>query len=186
MPKDTVERAIKKASGAGGDNFDEVTFEGYGPDGVGVFIECATDNNMRTVGSVRSYFNKYNGSLGKDGCLASTFERKGIFTIKADVISDEDEFTMEMIDSGAEDVESEEGIIRVTTAMEDFGNAQKKLEELKVEPLEAGLERVATFDKEISKDAWKTFNKLIDMLEDDDDVQKVYHNAEYADWMAED
>jgi len=186
MPKDTVERAISKASGAGADNYDEVTFEGYGPDGIGVFVECATDNNMRTVGSVRSYFNKYNGSLGKDGCLASTFERKGIFLIKTELIQDEDEFTMEMIDSGAEDVESESGITTITTAMEDFGKAQKKIEELKLETIEAGLERISIFEKEVSKDAWKTFNKLIDMLEDDDDVQKVYHNAQFEDWMNED
>lgn len=186
MPKDTIERAIAKASGAGGENFEEGTFEGYGPDGVGIFIEVATDNNMRTVGAVRSYFNKLNGSLGKDGCLASTFDRKGIFTIKGEDVSDEDEFTMEMIDGGAEDVESDEGIITVTTAMEDFGNAQSKLDELKVEAVEAGLQRVATFEKEISKDAWNTFSKLIDLLEDDDDVQKVYHNAEFAQWMLED
>ena len=93
---------------------------------------------------------------------------------------------MEMIDGGAEDVESDEGIITVTTAMEDFGNAQSKLDELKVEAVEAGLQRVATFEKEISKDAWNTFSKLIDLLEDDDDVQKVYHNAEFAQWMLED
>ncbi len=186
MPKDTVERAIKKASGAGGDNYEEVTFEGYGPDGIGIFVECATDNNMRTVGSVRSYFNKFNGSLGKDGCLASTFNRKGIFSIKSEFIQDEDEFTMEMIDAGAEDVETEEGITTITTAMEDFGKAQKKLEELKLETIEAGLQRVASFEKEISKDAWNTFNKLIDMLEDDDDVQKVYHNVEFSEWMNED
>jgi YebC/PmpR family DNA-binding regulatory protein len=185
MPKDTVERAIKKASGGQGGDFTEVNFEGYGPDGVGVFVECATDNNQRTVSAVRSYFNKFNGSLGKDGCLASTFDRKGIFTIKGDLISDEDEFTMEMIDGGAEDVESEDGIITVTTAMEDFGTAQKKLEDLKVEALESGLQRVATFEKEISKDAWSTFNKLIDALEDDDDVQKVYHNVVFSDWMSE-
>lgn len=185
MPKDTVERAVKKASGGQGGDFTEVTFEGYGPDGVGVFVECATDNNQRTVSAVRSYFNKFNGSLGKDGCLASTFDRKGIFTIKSESVSDEDEFTMEMIDGGAEDVESEDGIITVTTAMEDFGVAQKKLEELKIEATESGLQRIATFEKEISKDAWGTFSKLIDALEDDDDVQKVYHNVEFADWMAE-
>lgn len=178
MPKDTVDRAIKKASGEEGGNFIETTFEGYGPDGVAIFVECATDNNTRTVGNVRSFFNKYNGSLGKDGCLEFIFERKGVFLLNGEGL-DEDEFTMEMIDGGAEDVEFEDGFVRVTTAMEDFGSLSKKLEDLKIEPKEAGLERVPTTMKEITQNNFATFMKLIDALEDDDDVQKVYHNVEF-------
>ena len=182
MPKDTIERAINKASGADGTTYDEVTFEGYGPDGIAVFVECATDNNTRTVGSVRSYFRKYGGNLGKDGCLEFVFNRKGIFSLDQGEI-DEDEFTLEMIDAGAEDVEFGEGSIRVITEMEDFGSVQKKFQELEIEPKEAGLERVPTTMKEISSQTWETFLKLLDVLEDDDDIQKVYHNVEYNEEM---
>ena len=178
MPKDNIERAIKKASGAGGETYIETTFEGYGPDGVAVFVECATDNNTRTVSNVRSYFNKYNGSLGKDGCLEFIFNRKGVFIFKNEGL-DEDDFTMSMIDGGAEDVEFDEEMVTVTTAMEDFGNMQTKVNELNLEPIEAGLQRIPNNTKEIDKKNFETFNKLIDALEDDDDVQKVYHNVEF-------
>ncbi|MGB0452518.1 MAG: YebC/PmpR family DNA-binding transcriptional regulator [Bacteriovoracaceae bacterium] len=179
MPKDNVERAIKKASGAGGEEIIETTFEGYGPDGVAVFVECATDNNTRTVSNVRSYFRKYNGSLGKDGCLQFIFEQKGVFNLSKESIGDEDDFTMEMIDAGAEDVEVDEEMVSITTAREDFGNVQNKLSELSLETTEAGLQRLPITTKEISKDSFPTFMKLIDALEDDDDVQKVYHNVEF-------
>jgi YebC/PmpR family DNA-binding regulatory protein len=178
MPKDNVDRAIKKAMGGDGDSIQEVTFEGYGPDGTAIFVEAATDNNTRTVGNVRSFFRKHGGNLGKDGCLEFVFHRKGIFTIDEGEL-DEDEFTLEMIDAGAEDVEFEEGVITVTTAMEDFGGVQKKLHEMSIEPKEAGLQRLPTTTKEINKEIWGTFVKLIDTLEDDDDIQKVYHNVEF-------
>lgn len=184
MPKDNLERAIKKASGAGGEDYVETTFEGYGPDGVAVFVEAMTDNNTRTVSNVRSYFNKFNGSLGKDGCLQFIFDRKGIFTIDAEGI-DEDEFTLEMIDVGAEDVEFDEGLVTVTTEMTDFGNVQKKLEEMAIEPKEAGLQRIPVTTKEIDPKHFPTFMKLIDLLEDDDDVQQVYHNLEYNEELAQ-
>ena len=178
MPKDTIERAIKKASGAGGENYVETTFEGYGPDGVAIFVECATDNNTRTVSNVRSYFNKYNGSLGKDGCLQFVFERKGVFLLKSENLN-EDDFTLEMIDAGAEDVEFNDGEVNILSAMEDFGNIQKKLHDLDVEPTEAGLQRIPLTMKEASEKSFSTFMKLIDALEEDDDVQKVYHNLEF-------
>ena len=178
MPKDNVEKAIKKASGTGGEDYQEITYEGYGPDGVAVFVECATDNNTRTVSNVRSYFNKNNGSLGKDGCLQFIFERKGIFTLDAEGL-DEEEFSLEMIDASAEDVVFDEGLVTITTAMEDFGSVQKKLQEMEIEPKEAGLQRIPTTTKEIKKENFKGFMKLIDSLEDDDDVQKVYHNVEF-------
>ncbi len=178
MPKDNIDRAIKKASGEDGASYTDVTFEGYGPDGIAVFVECATDNNTRTVANVRSFFKKHGGNLGKDGCLEFVFDRKGIFTIDQNEL-DEDEFTMEMIDGGAEDVEFEEGLINVTTAMEDFGNLQKKLGDLNIEPREAGLQRLPTTMKEIDGGTWEVFSKLIDSLEDDDDVQRVYHNVEF-------
>ena len=187
VPKDTMQRAIDKAAGAGGESYVEVTFEGYGPDGVAVFVECATDNNTRTVAAVRSYFNKYNGSLGKDGCLQFIFDRKGVFLIEQEALNgmDFDDFTLEMIDGGAEDVEMEEGLVTVTTLMEDFGNAQNKLAELEIEAKEANLERIPTTHKSLSEDNLKTFWKLIDALEDNDDVQKVYHNLEFTEEMAQ-
>lgn len=178
VPKDNIERAIKKAMGNQSGDIIEVTFEGYGPDGIAVFVECATDNNTRTVSAVRSYFNKVGGSMGKDGCLQFIFDHKGIFTIQAEGL-DEDEFTMEMIDAGAEDVEFEEGFYTVTSAMEDFGSIQKKLFELKIEPTEASLQRIPTTTKKITPEVFKKLMKLIDTLEDDDDVQKVYHNVEF-------
>jgi len=176
MPKDNIERAIKKAEGSQDDNFVEVTFEGYGPDGTAVFVECATDNNTRTVSNIRSYFNKYGGSLGKDGCLEFIFTRKGLFHFKADGLNEED-FTMEMIDAGAEDVEFEGEIVTVVSEMEEFGNISKKLQELEIETLEAGLKRVPNTTKEVNEKSYPKFEKLIDIIEDDDDVQKVYHNA---------
>ena len=178
MPKDLSERAIKKGSGEGGENFIEITFEGYGPDGVAIFVECATDNNTRTVANIRSYFNKYNGSLGKDGCLQFLFDRKGIFILPTGEIEEED-FTMEMIDAGAEDVEFEDGEITVTTAMEDFGAVQKKFVELSITPQEASLQRIPNLTKKIEEKSFLTFMKLLDAIENDDDVQKVYHNVEY-------
>ena len=124
MPKDNIDRAIKKASGEGANDLIETTFEGYGPDGVAVFVECATDNNTRTVSNVRSYFNKYNGSLGKDGCLEFIFNRKGVFTLESEGL-DEDDFSLEVIDAGAEDVEFEDGLCTIFTEMGDFGSVQK-------------------------------------------------------------
>ena len=184
MPKDNIARAIKKASGAGGEDFKEGTFEGYGPDGVAVFVEVATDNVNRTVANVRMYFSKYNGSLGKDGCLQFVFNRKGVFAIPAEGI-DEDDLTMELIDVGAEDVENDGEVITVYTEMNDFGNVQKKLREMQIEPSSASLERVPTTMKAIGEKHLSTFLKLIDAIEDDDDVQNVYHNAEVAEDLLE-
>lgn len=178
MPKDTIERAIKKASGAGGEDYIEKTFEGYGPDGVAMFIEVATDNNTRTVANIRSYFSKHGGSLGKDGCLQFIFDRKGIFSLLADNI-DEEEFTMEMIDVGASDVEFESNEIIVTCEMDDFGAISKKFSEMEISPQESGLQRVPVTTKKIDEKPFLRFMKLLDALEDDDDVLKVYHNVEY-------
>jgi len=177
MPKDNVERAIKKASGEGGENYSETTFEGYGVDGIAFFVECATDNNTRTVANIRSYFNKCGGNMGKDGCLEFIFNRKGVFILNSEGIN-EDDFTMEMIDAGAEDVKIADEFINVICEVEDFGNISKKLAELKLEPIEAGLSRIPVTYKQLSQDTVSAFTKLLDALEDDDDVQKVYHNVE--------
>jgi YebC/PmpR family DNA-binding regulatory protein len=185
MPKDNIERAIKKGDQDGA-NFTEVTFEGYAPHGIALFVECLTDNNNRTVSSVRSAFNRYNGSLGTSGSLSFIFTRKGTFAIPLTEIKDMDTFEMEIIDAGAEDIEVEEENVTVTCAFEDFGNVNKKLEELKISVQNAELQRIPNDTKSISVAEAKTVLKLVDFLEDDDDVQKVFHNLELTDEMFDD
>lgn len=183
MPKDNIDRAIKKAAGMGSDEIIEASFECYGPDGVAIFVDCATDNKTRTVGNIRSYFNKMGGSIGKDGCLQFVFESKSIFQIPKNDLN-EDDFTMDLIDAGADDVEVDGDSIVVTAAKENFGNIQKKLQEMSIEPSESGIQRIPTNMKKITDlKTLATFMKLIDTLEDDDDVLKVYHNLEYDEEM---
>jgi YebC/PmpR family DNA-binding regulatory protein len=183
MPKDNIDRAIKKASGADAESFNETSFEGYGPCGVAVFVECLTDNNNRTVASVRSAFNKHGGNLGTNGSLSFLFDRKGIFSIKNEGFSLED-IELEMIDAGAEDFEIEGDMITVTCAKEDFGALNRKLIELGIEPEEAGLKRIPNDTKKLDIESAKKVLRLIDTLEDDDDIQFVYHNLEMTDELA--
>ncbi len=180
MPKDNVQRAINKAGDKDAANFQEVTFEAYAPHGIAVFIECTTDNNQRTVSNVRSYFNKFNCSLGKNGSLSFIFDRKGVFTI-AQGDQDRDELEMELIDAGAEDIEFEDGYFTVYTSLEDFGNMQKKLEELKIEAEKTELQRIPNNTEAIDVESALKVLKLIDLLEEDEDVQNVYHNLEMTD-----
>jgi YebC/PmpR family DNA-binding regulatory protein len=184
MPKDNIERAIKKATGSDAESFVETTFEGYAHGGIAVFIECLTDNNNRTVAAVRAAFNKHGGNLGTNGSLSFLFERKGIFTIKSEGLSLED-FELEMIDAGAEDFEVDGDMVTVTCAMEDFGNLNRKLAELEVEPEEAGLKRIPNDTKKLDIDSAKKVMRFVDALEDDDDIQFVYHNLEMTDELAE-
>lgn len=178
MPKDNIERAIKKATGADGTEYIEVTYEGYAPNGVAVFVECTTDNLNRTVSSVRSTFNKYGGNLATNGSVEFLFDRKGVFQIAKPDGLDSDEFELEMADGGAEEVDFSDDYVIVTCAMEDFGNVQKKLDEMNIEAESAGLERIPTTSVNLSDDDLQQSMKVIDKLEDDDDVQKVYHNIE--------
>jgi len=176
MPKDVISRAISKGEG-GADNYSEVTFEGTGPGGVAIFVECLTDNNQRTVASVRSVFNKRGGNLGKNGSLSFLFDRKGIFTVPSGSF-DVDELELELIDAGLEEIEVAEDHVILTTALEDFGNMQKKLEELNIEPENAELQRIPNTRKVVDLDNAKKALKMIEMLEDDDDVQNVFHDLE--------
>ncbi|ANF50188.1 transcriptional regulator [Chryseobacterium glaciei] len=179
MPKDNVERAIKKASGADAENYEEITYEGYGQGGVAFFIECTTNNTTRTVANVRAIFNKFDGNLGKNGELAFIFDRKGIFSIDiAQIKMDWDDFEMEMIDGGAEDVEKDDEEVMITTAFEDFGSLSHKLDELKIEVKSAELQRIANNTKEVTEEQFKANMKMLDRFEEDDDVQNVYHNME--------
>jgi YebC/PmpR family DNA-binding regulatory protein len=177
MPKATIEKAINKGQ-EGADNYEEITFEGYGPDGVAIFVECLSDNNKRTVSNVRAVFNKHNGTLGKNGSLKFIFDRKGVFTIPQDQIKDLDEFELEVIDAGAEDIEVIDGKVIVTTLFEDFGKMQKKLEELGINPENSEAVRIANTTKEVSVHTAQKIMRMIDAFEDDDDVQNVFHNME--------
>ncbi len=178
MPKDNIDRAIKKGSGGEADNYVETTYEGYAPHGVALFVECTTDNLNRTVQNVRSYFTKYGGSLGTNGSLEFIFSRKGVFNVPLKEQSNVDDLTLDLIDAGAEDVMVEEGYLNIFCAMEDFGKLQKALDKFKLEPELAGLQRIPGTLVKLENEEFLKVMKLIDLLEDDDDVQKVYHNIE--------
>lgn len=182
MPKDNVERAIKKASGADAENYEEVTYEGYGQGGVAFFVECTTNNTTRTVANVRAIFNKFEGNLGKNGELAFIFDRKGIFTIeKTKITIDWDEFEMEMIDGGAEEIDQDEEEVMITTAFEDFGALSHKLDEMGIEAKSTELQRIPNMIKEVNEEQFKANMKMLERFEEDDDVQNVYHNMEMTD-----
>lgn len=184
MPKDNIERAIKKAVGSDADNYVETSFEGYGPHGVAIFAECLTDNNNRTVASIRSAFNKHGGKLGTKGSLSSLFERKGIFTIRNEGFNPDD-VELDLIDAGAEDIEVDNDVLTVTCAKEDFGNVNRKLNELGIEPEEAALKRIPNTTKSLDLESAKKVMNFIESLEDDDDIQNVYHNLEITDELAD-
>lgn len=183
MPKDTIERAINKANRDSAD-FQEVTFEGYLPHGVAVFIECLTDNNNRTVSNVRSIFTKRGGNLGTNGSLTFLFDRKGIFTVPQGDI-DPDEFELEIIDAGVEEIELNDGTFMITTPLEDFHSVQTKLQEMGLEPESAELQRIPNDTKELTLEQSLQILKIVDEFEDDDDVQNVYHNVEVTDEIME-
>lgn len=182
MPKDNVERAIKKASGADAENYEEITYEGYGQGGVAFFVECTTNNPTRTVANVRAIFNKFDGNLGKNGELSFLFDRKGIFTIdKANIAMDWDDFEMELIDGGAEEIDQDDTEIVVTTAFEDFGTLSHKLDDIKIEVKSAELQRIPNNSKEVTAEQFKANMKMLERFEDDDDVQNVFDNMEMTD-----
>ena len=179
MPKDNVERAIKKASGADSANYVEMSLEGYAPHGVAVFVECTTDNNNRTVANVRSYFDKCEGNLGTNGSLEFIFDRKAVFAFsESQVEMDLEELEMELIDAGLEELENDEGTITVTTDVSDFSNMQKQLESMNIELESSELQRFPNNTKTLVGEEAKSVLKLIDKLEEDEDVQNVFHNME--------
>ncbi len=179
MPKDNIDRAISKADKDGAD-IQETTFEGYLPNGIAVYVECLSDNNNRTVSNIRAIFTRRGGNLGTNGSLSFLFDRKGVITIpKGDI--DPDDLQMEIIDAGVEDFQVEEEVFIITTALEDFGNVQKKLEELKIEPENVELQRIPNDTKVLSPDDAIKILKIVEEFEDDDDVQNVFHNIEITD-----
>jgi YebC/PmpR family DNA-binding regulatory protein len=176
MPKENIERAIHK--GAGGDSADYTTiiYEGHGPHGVALIVECMTDNLNRTVANIRAAFSKHGGSLGKHGSVSFLFDRKGAFSIEANDVTDEETFTLSLIDGGAESIDTEEGYFYVVCPLESFGELQKQLEELAIEPTEATLQYIPHTQVELADQDFDKVMRLIEVLEDNDDVQKVYHN----------
>ena len=181
MPKDRIEAAIKRASEKDAKGYEEHVYEGYAPHGIPILIETATDNTNRTVANIRSYFTKAGGSLGKTGSLDFIFQRKSMFRFMADDTIDLEELELELIDGGLEDLyveEDEEGNDQVViqTSFEDFGNMQKLLEEKGIDTKSAKLERITLSTMEISEEDAAEVLKLIDKIEEDDDVQAVYHN----------
>jgi YebC/PmpR family DNA-binding regulatory protein len=183
MPKDNIQRAMSKADKDSA-ALQELTYEGYAPNGVAVFIECLTDNPQRTVSNVRMLFNKRGGSLGTNGSVAFMFERKGIITVPKGNLNPE-EFEMEIIDAGVEDFEIQDDSFIITTALEDFGSVQKKLEQMGIEAENASLERIPTETKKLETAAGVRALKLVEEFEEDDDVQNVYHNLEVTEEMME-
>jgi YebC/PmpR family DNA-binding regulatory protein len=183
LPKDNILRAIAKASDSGGAGYTEVTHEGYGPGGIAIYVECTTDNLNRTLANVRLIMSKHGGALGNHGSLSFLFDRKGVFVVPQGTLK-EDDFTMNVIDAGAEDVELDEGVFTVTTSFEDFGPMQKKLEELGIEAESAELQQVPKTTTEVDADTARKVMRLVEFLEEDDDVQAVFHNMELTEALA--
>ena len=180
MPKDTIERAIKKGVGGEGANLVEITFEGYAPKGIAIFVEATTDNNNRTVASVRSIFNKYGGNLGTNGSLSFLFERKGIFTLKKQNINTEDleEVEMELIDFGLEELTSIDDEIIIQTSFDDYGKMQSAFEDKNWTVSNSELQRIPMDTTTLLIEDAQSVLKLIDKMEEDEDVSAVYHNLE--------
>lgn len=180
MPKDNIERAINKA-GKDSTSFEEVTFEGYMPNGIALFVECLTDNNNRTVSNIRALFNKKGGSLGTNGSLTFLFERKGVFTIPKKDDIDMEELQLNLIDGGMDEFDEEDEFYVVTTSIDDFGRMQKTLDEQGVEVTNAELKRISTDTKELAVEDGVKVLKMLEAFEEDEDVQNVYHNLKMTD-----
>lgn len=176
MPKEAIIRAISKGDSNNTSEYSEVTYEGYGSNGVAIMVVCMTDKITRTVSNVRAIFSKYGGSLEKSGSISFLFNHKGVFSILATDIKHEDEFILELIDSGAEELENDGEYMHITCAIEDFGKVQKQLDKLCITPNYAGLQHIPHTFVVLNDEALQRLMKLIDVLEDDDDIQKVYHN----------
>ena len=180
MPNDNIQRCIAKAAGeAGGNDFEEITYEGYGPKGVAVIVETLTNNRNRTAADMRHYFDKYGGNLGQTGCVSFMFDKKGVLIINSEDLPDEDAVMMDALDSGADDFTSEDGIYEVLTAPENFSAVREELENRGYTFLTAEIQMIPQTSVELTdEEDLKNMNKLIDMLDDNDDVQNVYHNWE--------
>ena len=180
MPKDTVERAIKKATDKDAGDYKEIVYEGYGPHGIAIVVETATDNNQRTVANVRSYFNKHGGNLGTQGSLSFLFDHKSVFHIKPKEGMDIEELELELIDFGADDFDVDEEEWVIYAPFDQFAALQKYFEEGGFEIASAEFERIPTDYKDVTPEQREAVEKLLDRFEDDDDVQNVFHNMKEA------
>jgi YebC/PmpR family DNA-binding regulatory protein len=176
MPKDRVEAAIKRAVSKDSSSFEEVVYEGYGPYGVAILVETATDNPTRTVANIRLYFNRADGALGNSGSLSFIFDRKGVFKIPKENVANAEELELELIDSGLDSMEIDETQVVLYTAFSDFGTMQKALEEKGIAVSSAGLERIPNSFAEITEEQVDEILELVEKIEEDEDVQAVYHN----------
>ena len=175
MPKDNIERAIKRASDKSVGDYKEILFEGYGPSGIAILVETATDNNTRTVANIRSYFNKHNGNLGTSGSVAFMFDHTCNFKINKENI-DIENLEFDLIDFGVEEVFEEDTSILIYGPFDSFGEIQKELESKKIEIISSGFDRIPNNLKEISNEDRDENEKLLEKIENDDDVQNVFHN----------
>ena len=176
MPKDNIERAVKRATGSDAANYTEINYEGKGPHGVLVFIECATDNTTRTVANVKSYFNKSGGQIVPNGSLEFMFDRKAVFEIAIPEGFDEEEMELDLIDFGLESIEADEESVYIYGDYTDFGTLSHALEERNYEVKNASLKRYPTTEVEFTDEQNVDIEKLLDKLDDDDDVQAVFTN----------
>jgi YebC/PmpR family DNA-binding regulatory protein len=176
MPKDNVEAAIKRAAGKDAENFTEILYEGKGPHGVLVVIECATDNPTRTIANVKSYFNKTGGALVTTGSLDFMFSRKAVFEFELKDGMEVEELELELIDAGLEEIVTNEGIAYAYADYKDFGILSQALEEKGIEVLKANLQRIPNSPVEFTEEQLDEIDKLLDRIEDDDDIQAVYTN----------
>jgi len=175
MPKDRIEAAIKRASSRDEKDFQEIVYEGYAPNGIAIVMECATDNPTRTVANIRHYLTKVGGSLATSGSLDFLFERKGVFVLNSEGIN-LDELELELIDFGAEEIAEDEGEIYIYTSFEDFIGMQRELEERGIEVSSADIQRLPTNTVELTEEQQEVVNLLIEKIEEDEDVQAVFHN----------
>jgi YebC/PmpR family DNA-binding regulatory protein len=176
MPKDRVEAAIKRASQKDTTGYEEIIYEGYAPHGIAVVVECATDNPTRTVANIRHCFSKSGGSLASSGSLMFMFERKGLIRIGASKISDIDEFELELIDHGLDDLVQHGQELLIYTSFQDYGKMLKYFEEKGIEVISSELQYLPSTTKELSEEQAKEVKELLDKIEEDDDVQSVFHN----------
>jgi YebC/PmpR family DNA-binding regulatory protein len=186
MPQDTITRAVKKGAGeADGANYEEIVYEGYAPAGVAVIVNVLTDNKNRSAGNVRHAFTKHGGNMGAAGCVSFMFQKKGQLIIERTDETDEDELMMMALDAGAEDFAAEDEVFIVTTAPEEFGTVREALEANKLEFLEADIKMIPNLFTAVDEETAVKIQKMLDALEDDDDVQDVYHNAEFPEGFEE-
>ncbi len=179
MPNDNIDRAIKKGTGElGGNDFERISYEGYGPGGTAFIINCLTDNKNRTAADIRHFFSKYDGNLGATGCVSYLFDKVGLIVIEKDGV-DEEELMLEAVEAGAEDLKQEDDIFEITTTVENFNKVKTHLKE-NYKILESELTMIPQTTIKITDEGlYKKLNKLIDVIEDDDDVQDIYHNCEF-------